>query len=82
MNFSTRQWEMALETPSAVLLTSAISAHIAHGPCKNNGKSPKTGSKRRTDLKIWPSKANIIEEFDLDVKTHPTPAISAKGDEN
>ena len=42
----------------------------------------KISSKRRTDLKIWPSEAKNDEEFDFDVKTRPAPPESAENDEN
>ena len=38
-------------------------------------------SKRRTDLKIWPSKAKNLEEFDFDDKTSLAPAKSIKNNE-
>ena len=39
------------------------------------------GSKRRTDLKIWPSKAKNLEELKFDVRKSLAPPKSIKKDE-
>ena len=39
-------------------------------------------SKRRTDLKIWPSKAKNLEELDFDVRKSLAPRKSTENDEN
>ena len=38
-------------------------------------------SKRRTDLKIWPSKAKHLEELDFDVRKSLAPRKSTENDE-
>ena len=38
-------------------------------------------SKRRTDLKFWPSEAKYLRESDFDVKTSLAPLKSAENDE-
>ena len=44
-------------------------------------KNPKMTSKRRTDLKNWPSKAKNLEELDFDVRKSLAPPKSIKNDE-
>ena len=44
-------------------------------------KNPKMTSKRRTDLKIWPSKAKNLEELDFDVRKSLAPRKSTENDE-
>ena len=44
-------------------------------------KYQKMGSKRRTDLKIWPSEVKNVEESDSDVKKSLAPPKSAENNE-
>ena len=53
----------------------------ALGPHVATVKNPKMSSKRRTDLKIWPSKAKNLEELDFDVRKSLAPPKSIKNDE-
>ena len=45
-------------------------------------QSLKMRPKRRTDLKIWPSKAKNLEELDFDVRKSLAPRKSTENDEN
>ena len=60
--------------PSGISVTRAL-------PHLRTGKTLKTSSKRRTDLKIWPSKAKNLEEFDFDVRKSLAPRKSAENNE-
>ena len=44
-------------------------------------QSLKMSPKRRTDLKIWPSKAKNLEELDFDVRKSLAPRKSTENDE-